>query len=152
MLLLHTIDRIRHFAHIPLGLLDRRIPIPFSLPSVYIAFELVVLSLLLLHILTNLAHIGVLLCGHDELEAAGLACTILLWALLSEVPPPPITACPSGLIKVTHCRPSSRGCLCFCLRVGCQSIISMQSGSMPTTVQQRSGRHHCRHTTLARCH
>lgn len=154
MLLLHTVDRIRHFAHVSLGLLDRRIPIPLSLPPVYIALELVVLALFLLHIFTDLAHVGVLLRGHDELEAAGFPRTILFRTLLSKVPPPPIAARPSGLVEVAHYKRLSRGCSCLCLQVACQSVVSIATSPTypPSPPYSRGPTRHCRrHVLLPRC-
>lgn len=102
VLLLHAIDRIRYLAHVPLGLLDRRVTVAFPLPSIYVALELVVLSLLLLDVLAKLADVRFLEGIVDELQSTRFTGPVFFGTLLSEVAPTPEAASPSSLVKVAH--------------------------------------------------
>lgn len=104
MLLLHTIDRVRYLVHIPLGLLNRRIPVAFPLPSIYIALKLGVLALLLFNVLAELADIELLEGIVDKLQPTCFSRSVFFGTLLPKVAPSPKAADPSGLVEVTHLR------------------------------------------------
>jgi hypothetical protein len=102
VLLLHAIDRIRCFVHIPLRLLDCRASVALPLPSIYVALELVILALLFLDVFAELADLRLIVRVHDEFQPARLSGSVLFGTLLSEVAPSPEATRPSRLVEVTH--------------------------------------------------
>lgn len=102
VLLSHPIDLAHHIMHLAARPLNGGTSVALALPALDVPVHLVVPALLLLRVVTELTHIGLRLGLVDELETARLAHPVLLVALLSEMAPAPVAACPAGLLKVAH--------------------------------------------------
>lgn len=92
----------RDLLDVSLGFFDGGHPVPFSLPPGNISLHLMDAAVLLLYLIAQLALSGLVGRIIDQLQAARLARSVLLVALLPEVPPFPVAACPACLFEVTH--------------------------------------------------
>lgn len=102
VLVRYILDLCRDLLYVSLGLLNGRYPIALALPPSDVGLHLGDPTVLLLHLVAELA-LSVYIDGViDELQAARLPRPVLLVALLSEVSPLPVAAVPACLFEVTH--------------------------------------------------
>jgi hypothetical protein len=102
MLLSHPIDLTKYFLHFTTRALNGGISVALPLPALNVAIHLVIPALLLLCVVAQFAHVSLGLGFVDKLQAARLAYPVFFVALLSEVVPTPVAACPASLLKVAH--------------------------------------------------
>lgn len=98
----HPIDLPHHIMHLTARSLDGSGSVALALPSLHVPVHLVVSALLLLGVVTELTHVRFRSGLIDQLQPASLAHPVFLVALLSEMAPAPVAACPAGLFKVAH--------------------------------------------------
>lgn len=90
------------FLDVSLGFLDCGHPVALSLPPCNIGLHLVNAPVLLLYLVAELALARLVGRIINQFQAARLARSVLLVALLAEVPPLPVAAGPARLFEITH--------------------------------------------------
>lgn len=102
MLFSHTINLTEDFLHLSTRSLDGGISVALPLPALNVTVHLVIPALLFLCVVAELANVSFGPGFVDKLQAASFAHAVFFVALLTEVPPAPVAACPAGLVKVAH--------------------------------------------------
>lgn len=102
MLFSHTIDLTKDFLHLSTRSFNGGISVALPLPALNVTIHLVIPALLLLRVVAELANVSFGPGFVDKLQAASFAHAVFFVALLTEVPPAPVAACPASLVKVTH--------------------------------------------------
>lgn len=102
MLFSHTIDLTKDFLHLSTRSFNGGISVALPLPALNVTIHLVIPALLLLRVVAELANVSFGPGFVDKLQAASFAHAVFFVALLTEVPPAPVAACPASLVKVAH--------------------------------------------------
>jgi hypothetical protein len=102
VLLSHPIDLAHYIMHLAACPLNGGTSVTFAMPALDVSVHLIIPTLLLLCVVAELTYVKLRLSVINELKTTGLAWSVLIIALLPEMAPTPVTACPPSLFKITH--------------------------------------------------
>jgi len=102
MLLPEIFDLALNLCNVVSRLLNGCPAVAFAVPPVDVLAHLSYTTLFLAHLIAELAGLGLEAGVVHQLQTTRLTSTVLLVTLLTKVPPLPVSAGPSRLVKVAH--------------------------------------------------